>query len=298
MRNSVGVNKSPIVAGGDGEHGMIKDIVVNLPVGTSRDVAAHFAASVAAKLDAYLTGIAFRYEPLMPVMVDMYGVPPGIIESQRIENEKTAKAAVARFDESTRLAGISGEARVLDASVADAPGMLAQISRRFDLSVLAQPEPDEPMFGRPFIEAALFESGRPVLIAPYIQTAGLKLDRVMVCWDGSRNAARAVGDAMPFLVQAKTTEIVVVSGEPAKSDELPGADIAHHLARHGAKVEVKRIVSTEIDVANTILSSAADTSVDLLVMGGYGHSRMREFILGGVTRGILASMTVPTLMSH
>jgi nucleotide-binding universal stress UspA family protein len=277
---------------------MIKDIVVNLPVGTSRDVATHFAVSVAAKLDAYLTGIAFWYEPLMPVMVDMYGISPGIIESQRIENEKIAKTAVEQFNESTRLAGISGEARVLDASVADAPGMLARIARRFDLSVIAQPEPNEPRLGRLFVEAALFESGRPVLIVPYIQTAGLKLDRVMVCWDGSRSAARAVGDAMPFLVQAKTTEIVVVSGEPAKSDELPGADIAHHLTRHGAKVEVKRIVSTEIDVANTILSSAADASVDLLVMGGYGHSRMREFILGGVTRGILASMTVPTLMSH
>ena len=90
----------------------------------------------------------------------------------------------------------------------------------------------------------------------------------------------------------------MVSGEPAKSDELPGADIAHHLARHGAKVEIERIPSTEVDVANTILSYAADASADLLVMGGYGHSRMREFILGGVTRGVLALMTVPTLMSH
>ena len=90
----------------------------------------------------------------------------------------------------------------------------------------------------------------------------------------------------------------MVSGEPAKSDELPGADIARHLARHGAKVEVKRIASAQIDIASTILSHAADASADLLVMGGYGHSRMREFLLGGVTREILASMTVPTLMSH
>ncbi|HKN09659.1 MAG TPA: universal stress protein, partial [Pseudomonadota bacterium] len=145
-------------------------------------------------------------------------------------------------------------------------------------------------------------SGRPVLIVPYIQTAPLSLDRVLVCWDGSRSAARAVGDAMGFLVQAKVTEIVIVTGEAAKSDELPGADVARHLARHvaqhGAKVEVKEIAATEIDVANTILSHAADASVDLLVMGGYGHSRMREFLLGGVTRGILSSMTVPTLMSH
>jgi nucleotide-binding universal stress UspA family protein len=147
-------------------------------------------------------------------------------------------------------------------------------------------------------EAALFQSGRPVLVVPYIQRTGLKLDRLLVCWDGSRSAARAVGDAMPFIVRAKATEIVMVANEAAKSDEMPGADIAHHLARHGAKVEVKRIVSIETDVASTILSHAADSSADFLVMGGYGHSRLREFVLGGATRGILASMTLPTLMSH
>jgi nucleotide-binding universal stress UspA family protein len=276
---------------------MIKDIVVNLPVGTARDVA-HFAVSVAAKLRAHLAGIAFLYEPLMPVMVDMYGVPPEIMQSLRAENEKSAKAAVEKFNDAARLAAISGEARALDSAVADAPATLARIARRFDLSVVGQPEPDEPTLGRLFVEAALFESGRPVLIVPYIQTAGLKLDRIMVCWDGSRSAARAVGDAMPFLVQARAIELVTVSGEPAKSDELPAADMVGHLARHGAKAELKRIASTQIDIADSILSHAADASVDLLVMGGYGHSRMREFLLGGVTRGILASMTVPTVMSH
>jgi nucleotide-binding universal stress UspA family protein len=176
--------------------------------------------------------------------------------------------------------------------------MLAGIARRFDLSVIAQPQPEEPTLGRLFIEAALFESGRPMLVVPYIQTAGLQLDRVLVGWDGSRSAARAIGDAMPFLVRAKAAEIVMVAGEPAKSDELPGSDIAHHLARHGVKVEVERISATAVDIASTILSHAADVSADFLVMGGYGHSRMREFMLGGATRGILGSMTIPTLMSH
>ena len=277
---------------------MIKDILVNLPVEGSRDVVTSFAVSGAARFGAHLTGVAFLYEPLMPVMVDMYGVPPGIIESQRMESEKAAKAAVARFEEAARLAGISGEARALDAPVGAAPSTFARIARRFDLSVIAQPEPKQPALSRMFVEAALFETGRPLLIVPYIQAAPLKLDRIMLCWDGSRSAARAVGDAVPFLLQSKATEIVMVSGEPAKSDELPGADIGHHLARHGIKAEVKVIASPEIDIADTILSYAADQSVDLLVMGGYGHSRMREFMLGGVTRGILASMTFPTLMSH
>jgi nucleotide-binding universal stress UspA family protein len=101
---------------------------------------------------------------------------------------------------------------------------------------------------------------------------------------------------MPFLMQSKAIEIVMVSGESAKSDELPGDDIGHHLARYGVKAEIKLIASPDIEVADTILSYAADQSLDWLVMGGYGHSRMREFILGGVTRSILTSVTFPTLM--
>ena len=120
----------------------------------------------------------------------------------------------------------------------------------------------------------------------------------MVCWDASRNAARAVADAIPFLERAKAVEIVIVAGERPKSDEIPGADIGQHLARHGLKVEVKRIVAGDTDVASTLLSHAADSSADFLVMGGYGHSRLREYILGGATRGILSAMTLPTLMSH
>ena len=137
-----------------------------------------------------------------------------------------------------------------------------------------------------------------MIIVPYIQKTGLKLDRVMVCWDASRNAARAIADAMPLLERAKAIDVVIVAGERAKSDEIPGADIAQHLARHGLKVDVKRIVSPDTDVASTILSHAADSGTDFIVMGGYGHSRLREFILGGVTRSILKSMPVPVLMSH
>jgi nucleotide-binding universal stress UspA family protein len=277
---------------------MIKDIVVNLPVGGAADNVAKFAASVAATLEAHLTGIAFRYGPLMPLMVDMYGVPPEMLESQREENDRAVEAAIASFNAAVRGLAVASNTHALDAPVAGTPGMLGQIARRFDLCIVAQPRPEEPALVRLLLEAALFESGRPVLVMPYIQTAGLKLDRVLVGWDGGRSAARAIGDAMAFLRKAKRCEIVIVSGEPAKSDELPGADIAHHLARHDVKVEVNRIASREIDVASTILSHAADASADLLVMGGYGHSRMREFILGGVTRGIVASMTVPTLMSH
>jgi nucleotide-binding universal stress UspA family protein len=276
---------------------MIKDIVANLSVSRSGDVATDFAVSLAALLDAHLAGVAFLYEPIFP-MSDRSGIPAKVIEILRAENEKAAKAATSKFDAALRGTALSAEVRVLDATEAGAPNIFAEIARRFDLSVVAQGDPERPGPGDPMAGAALFQSGRPVLVVPYVQRTGLKLDHLLVCWDGSRSAARAVGDAMPFIVRAKATEIVIVANEAAKSDEMPGADIAHHLARHGAKVEVKRIVSTETDVASTILSYAADSSADFMVMGGYGHSRLREFILGGATRGILASMTLPTLMSH
>jgi nucleotide-binding universal stress UspA family protein len=137
-----------------------------------------------------------------------------------------------------------------------------------------------------------------VVVVPFIQKHGLTLERVLLCWDGSRTATRAMADSLPFLRRAKAVDVIIVATGRSNSDEIPGADIAHHLARHGLKVEVKRIVAPDTDVPNTILSYAADCGADFLVMGGYGHSRLREFVLGGATRGILSSMTIPALMSH
>jgi nucleotide-binding universal stress UspA family protein len=128
--------------------------------------------------------------------------------------------------------------------------------------------------------------------------APLKLDRVMVCWDGSRAAARAIADAMPLLERAGLLEVVIIANEPGKQDEIEGADMGQHLARHGLNVEVKRINYGNLDVADALLSRAADFDADFIVMGGYGHSHLCEFVLGRATRSILRSMTAPVLMSH
>ena len=276
---------------------MIKDIVVNLSVPPTRDVAGDFAVSIATACGAHVAGIAFVYEPIPPLLT-MEGIPPRLIESLRKENEEAAKASMARFDELAKRAGVSAEVKALDASFVGASDSFGKIARRFDLAVVGQAEPNKVAPEELIAEAALFESGRPLVVVPYIQRAGLKLDRVLVCWDGSRNAARAIADALPFLARAKTVDIVIVAGEPGKGDEIDGADMAQHLARHGLVVEVRRLLSRDMDVANTLLSYAADSSADFIVMGGYGHSRVREFILGGATRGILTAMTVPTLLSH
>ena len=171
------------------------------------------------------------------------------------------------------------------------------VARRFDISVVGQAQREQGATDELIIEGALFESGRPVIVVPYIQKSGLTLERVLVCWDGGRTAARAVADAMPFLTRAKAVDLVIVA-EERKNDEVTGVRMSEHLARHGAKVSVKRIAKGDLSVQDAILSYAADSSADFMVMGGYGHSRLREFILGGVTRSILNSMTVPVLMSH
>jgi len=135
------------------------------------------------------------------------------------------------------------------------------------------------------------------MIVPYIQKDEIKLDHVLVGWDGGVTAARAVGDAMPLLRKAGKVDVVTIVSKRVDEKEMPGFDIARHLARHGVNAEVKRLPSGE-EPASTLLSYAADAATDLMVMGGYGHSRLREFVLGGTTRNILASMTVPVLMSH
>ena len=275
---------------------MIKDIVVNLGLGT-HDPAGDFAISVADAFGAHVLAVGFVYDPIIPGTV-MGGIPPEFIESQHRESKKKAETATTRFEQAAKRAGISYETITINASIGGAAERLGHLARRFDLAIVGQPERDRAAAAEVVDEGVLFESGRPVIFVPYIQKAGLKLDRVMVCWDGSRAATRAVADSMPFLEKAKQVEIVIVASKAGKIDEVPGADLGQHLARHGLKVDVKRITSPDIDVTSTVLSYAADSSADLIVMGGYGHSRLREFILGGVTRGILETMTVPVLMSH
>jgi len=275
---------------------MIKDLIVNLGLG-EHDPAGQFAVSLAATFEAHVLGLAFAYEPVIPGAV-MGGIPPEFLETQRSEATSKAKAAVARFEELARRVGVSYEHRILGATLSGAADQLGRLGRRFDLVVVGQPERDETVPEEVVDEAALFESARPVMFVPFIHKGEAKFERVMVCWDGGRAATRAIADSLPILKKAQRVEVVIVATDRGKSDEVPGADIGQHLARHGLKVDVKRITSPDIDVASTILSYAADSSADMIVMGGYGHSRLREFVLGGATRGILESMTVPVLMSH
>jgi nucleotide-binding universal stress UspA family protein len=276
---------------------MIKDVVVNLTGGAPQAFAADYAISIARTFGAHIEGVGFVYEPVIPGSL-LGGIPVDLIEAQREANTKTAKAAVARFEAAAQAAQLSAESRILDASIAGAADLFGRIARRFDLAVVGQARPKEGSSEELLIEGALFESGRPVVVVPYVQTQGLTLERVLVCWDGSRPATRAIADALPFLQRAKAVEIVAVSGERGKGRELVGTNMARHLERHGLKVVLKQVSAGDADVTAAIRSHAAQGGADFMVMGGYGHSRLREFILGGVTRTILASTTIPLLMSH
>jgi nucleotide-binding universal stress UspA family protein len=276
---------------------MVKDIVVNLTGGAPQEFAADYAISLAKLFDAHIAGIGFIYEPVIPGSV-LGGIPTDLIEAQREENTKAAKAATNRFEAAAGEARLSAEVRILDASVAGAADLFGRIARRFDLAVVGQARPKEGASEELLIEGALFESGRPVVVVPYVQTQAVTLERVLVCWDGSRPATRAIADALPFLRRAKAIDIVAVSGERGKGSELVGTNMARHLARHGLTVTLKRVSSGDVDVPSAIRAQVAETGADFMVMGGYGHSRLREFILGGVTRTILTSSTIPVLMSH
>jgi nucleotide-binding universal stress UspA family protein len=276
---------------------MFKDIVVNLSVRNASMAAGDYAVSVAGALDAHVTGIAIAFIPNIPG-ASMGYLPIETIEAQQRANEEAAEAAIGRFTAAGASAGVACEPRVLRIGFASAAAQFSQIARRFDLAIVGQAEPDVHAVEALIAEGALFGSGRPIIVVPHVQRAPFRLDRVMVCWDGSRAATRAIADAMPLLERAKTVEVVTVTSERGKHDALEGADMGLHLARHGLAVAVTRIPRGDIDTADALLSHAADCGADFIIMGGYGHSRFREFVLGGVTRSILGTMAVPTLMSH
>ena len=276
---------------------MIKDVIVKLEQ-QARDPAQDFSISVAKTLGAHLVGVALAFVP--EVLSRFPQLPRDMLAEIVTHSENAAQSAIDRFDAAARQRDVSREHRMLKAATeAEAPSVLATFARRFDLSVLMQSEPNV-VNNDDMIETSLLESGRPLVVVPYIQREGLQLNRVICCWDGSRAATRAINDALPLLVRAGTIDLLIVLNEKTGSEEheIRGIELEKHLARHDVKVEIETTRAADIDVTDAILSYAADRSGTLIVMGGYGHSRLREIILGGVTRDMLKSMTVPIFMSH
>jgi hypothetical protein len=266
---------------------MIKDIVLHLSADAKHDVAAKYAVSVAEAFGANLAAVTFAYETVLPATLMGGGLPVDFINEQRALDEVAPQAAMTRLKEMARRSGVAVEVRLETTSLAGAADIFGHLARQFDLSIVGQANPDVVGPQELIIEAALFQSGRPVVVVPYRLGS-----RSIAFWcGGTEGAKRRAPSRMHCRFSTAPKPVVVVATKPLKSDDSPGADIARHL---DLNVCLKRVVTGGTDVANTILSYAAD----VFVMGGYGHSRLREFILGGATRGVLSSMTIPAFMSH
>jgi nucleotide-binding universal stress UspA family protein len=221
-----------------------------------------------------------------------------LVEAYEKNADADQKTAHAAFDTAIKGSHLPTEWRVIDAFADDA---LALNARYADLLVVGQTN-DEDLDAAPgdLPEAIAISTGRPVLVVPHIGAPNKPGKVVMLCWNASRESALAASEALPFLKAAERVIVLII--DPHESSQghgaEPGADVATWLARHGVKVTVQREAAADTDTGNIILSRAADHGVDLIVMGVYGHSRMREFVLGGASRTLLSSMTVPVLMAH
>jgi len=277
-----------------------KDILVQ--VDGSRSAAARYqvAIQLAATHGAHLTGLCLAIEPPVPAAI-LGMVPLEVRSRQREMVREHAESAAAQFRLAAEREGIPGECRIVDLLDNEATEVFIRHVRHADIAVLGQADPEQSsMLPAGFTADVVMGSGRPGIVVPYTGAPPVVGQRVLIAWNGGREATRAVNDALPILKRAHSVTVLSVNPESAGNGDRrePGADIALHLARHGVTVAASRTVAREISVGDAILADIAGNAIDLLVMGAYGHSRTREFVLGGVTRHLLGHMTAPVLMSH
>jgi nucleotide-binding universal stress UspA family protein len=274
---------------------MLQDLIVGLNLnGGKKDVGGAFAVSLAKAFELEISAASFAFVPVYPATTPMELFGVDFVGSQRSENETAAQRSIADFTRLSSGEGIKASSQIIEGGVADASRQFSNMARCYDLAVVEQAMP-EHWEADLVIEAALFESGRPLIVVPYIYAGPLKLDHATICWDGGRPAARAVADSRPLLQRAKKVDVLSVA---LGVEELPAESLLAHLKRHGINANSVVRSTQRSDEANLILNHAADAVTDLIVMGGYGHTRLREFVLGGVTRTMLRSMTAPVLLSH
>jgi len=278
-----------------------KDVLVHLD--DSDICAARVAAAVAlAKREgARVTGLAMALESTISTYIGI-DFPASLTEAQQEIVKKSAASAVVKFEAAAEDAGVEFAVRVIECPATKAASRLAFFARHADLIFVGQPNPDSAgrAFQESLLEAVLHTSGRPVYVVPYIGRFEHKTRRAVIAWDGSKKAVRAVNDAIPMLIARDDVDVLVVN--PKKRSKAyggqQGENLVNHLARYGINAKVIERTHPEVSVDTVILNYIADTGADLLVMGAFGHSRLREKAFGGVTNAILHQMTSPVMMSE
>lgn len=275
----------------------LRDILVHIDDTTACQKRLEAAIHLSEAYEAHLIGL-YVLRPLM--------LPPGVISEMGTEfidaEQESARVRAGEaeqiFKAATERAGVASEWRWIEGSAL--VSILSFHARCVDLIVGGQRDEDDPHSLGGIMDNVALESGRPVLVVPYIGASQPIGENVLVAWNASREAARAVNDSLPLLKRAKKVDVITINTHVGdlSDDEIPSADICLHLARHGVNTEAHQTAAGDIEVGDILLSRAADWSTDLIVMGAYGHSRLREIVLGGATKHLLKYMTVPVLMSH
>ena len=285
-----------------------KTVLLHIDDSAGRAARIEAAASIAQACGGHLTGVALTgvSRLLYQNQPDLDADPNLSLHLNFLRDRATR--ALDGFEAQVRAAGVASfEQRVLDD---EAAGGISLLARYADLVVISQynAKDKSPSVMRDFPAYVLLHSGRPVLIVPYAAPLPLLAPpaaarNVLISWNASKEASRAVSAALPLLQRAGQVHVAIFDAQvhAAEHGEQPGAELTHYLARHGVEARLHLLDGGGVrrgDIGEALLSQAADLSADLLVMGAYGHSRLRETILGGVTRTILQSMTIPVLMAH
>jgi nucleotide-binding universal stress UspA family protein len=278
---------------------MIKDILVHVPTERQVRPVVDGAVTLAVGFGAHVDAVAAGYvSESTAYIVEGGAALTTVFELERERAMGRAEAALSVFETEAKAAGISYTCRANSAFPAEALASLGAAARLYDLTVVLQPETDQQTYDNTLPREILFHAGGPVLFIPYIFRGAFSAKRIGLCWDGSRLAARALRDAAPFLARADMLTIITINEETGLADKASAENLAKHLAKHKVLSKIIALTAARSDIQPTILSLAAEESIDMLVMGAYGHSRLQEMMLGGVTREMLRTMTVPTLMSH
>lgn len=273
----------------------IKSILVYVDNAGRSKACLDVALSISDMFDTHVAGIANRAPAYMPAYAAAQ-IPPEVFIAFDEEQDRRLEVARKEFEDALTVQGRLDRSS-WEIGEGDVATTVTERAHYHDLVILRQEmeDSDSGLYeGVP--DEVILTAGGPVLVIPYIDYGNSLGKSILIGWSNTRESARAVHDAMPFLKRAE--KVHIFSANPKTGDDVPGAELARYLSEHGIKAEISRTTSNDLDVGDMLLNDVAENGHDMVVVGGYGHRRIREMILGGVTHDLLQRMTVPVLFSH